>query len=141
MAAKPPASNRSHLRFVSRYLQRYKNTNYSLGEWRRYEDGAWKSVADLSIKKECLAICARYADGLPVTSSLVNSVYSMVQAETFLPDDTFDSNIDLITFADKTLVVSTGEVRAHSPSDGSVYRRGSGALAVRLRHDQAAIQL
>lgn len=100
-----------------RYLQRHKHTNYSLGEWRRYEDGAWKSVADLAIKKECLAVCAKHAEGLPVTNSLVASVYGMVQAETFLPDDTFDSNIDLISFADKTLVISTGEIRPHSPSD------------------------
>jgi P4 family phage/plasmid primase-like protien len=115
--AASPASNRSHLRFVSRYLQRHKHTNYSLGEWRRYEDGAWKSLADLAVRKECLAVCAKHANGLPVTNALVGSVYGMVQAHVFLPDDTFDSNIDLITFADKTLVVSTGEIRAHSPSD------------------------
>lgn len=119
MAGKSPAivSNRSHLRFVLRYLQRHKHTNYSLGEWRRYEDGVWKSIADLAIKKECMEICARYADGLPITSAVVNSVYQMLQAHVFLRDDTFDSNIDLITFTDKTLVVSTGQIRDHSPSD------------------------
>lgn len=115
--AKSPTSTRSHVRFVGRYLQRHKHTNYSLGEWRRYEDGAWKSVPELSIKRECMKICDRYADGLPVTSALINSVYSMLQAEVFLPDDTFDTNVDLITFKDRTLVVSTGEVRDHSPTD------------------------
>src|ERR1043165_9554908 len=119
MAGKSPtvASNRSHLRFVSRYLQRYKHTNYSLGEWRRYKDGVWEQVADLAIKKECMQICAQHAEGLPITSAVVNSVYQMLQAHVFLADDTFDSNIDLITFTDKTLVVSTGQIRNHSPSD------------------------
>lgn len=117
MPAKPSASNRSHLRFVSRYLQTHPHTNFSNGEWRRYKDGIWETVPELSIKKECLNLCAKHAEGLPITSAVVGSVVKMIQAETFLSDDIFDSNVDLVTFKDCTLVVSTGETRAHSPTD------------------------
>lgn len=115
--ANPPSSTRSHLRFVSRYLQKYPCTRFSLGEWRRYNDGIWEALPELAIKKECLTLCAKHADGLPITSAVVSSVVRMIQAEVFMPDDTFDSNVDLVTFKDQTLVVSTGEVRPHSPTD------------------------
>lgn len=112
-----PASNRSHLRFVSQYLQKYPYTRFSLGEWRRYKNGIWETVPELAIKRECQKLCGQQAAGLPITSAVVSSVTKLVQAEVFLPDDTFDSNVDLITFKDRTMVVSTGEVRAHSPTD------------------------
>lgn len=115
MAASP--INRSHLRFVSRYLKRHPNTRFSLGEWRRYKDGQWATLPELAVKKECLTVCAKYAEGLAITNAVVSSVCGMVQAEVFLSDETFDSNTDLITFKDRTLVISTGEIRSHSPSD------------------------
>lgn len=115
--ANPPSSTRSHLRFVSRYLQEYPNTKFSLGQWRRYEDGVWEAVPELAIKKECLNLCAKHENGLPITSAVISSVVNMVQAQVFMPDDTFDSNVDLVTFKDQTLVISTGETRPHSPTD------------------------
>lgn len=117
MPANPPASNRSHLRFVSYYLTRYPHTKFSLGEWRRYKDGIWETVPELAIKQECQKLCAKNAAGLPITSAVVSSVVKMIQAEVFLPDDTFDSNVDLVTFKDRTLVISTGKIRPHSPTD------------------------
>lgn len=102
---------------MSRYLQKYPHTRFSLGEWRRYDDGFWETLPELAIKKECLNLCAKHADGLPITSAVVSSVVKMVQAEVFMPDDTFDSNVDLVTFKDQTLVVSTGQTRPHSPTD------------------------
>jgi putative DNA primase/helicase len=118
--AKSPASSdgRSHLRFVDLYLKKYPDTRYSLGEWKRYDGQVWRSLADLSVRKECQALCrSAGGGGLPITSTLVGSVYKLLQTEVFLPDDTFDQNSDLIAFADKTLVVSTGEVRLHRASD------------------------
>lgn len=111
------ASVRSHLRFVSQYLAKYPHTRFSLGEWRRYKDGVWETVPELAIKKECLTLCARNAGSLPITSAVVSSVVKMTQAEVFMPDDVFDSNVDLVTFKDQTLVISTGQTRPHSPTD------------------------
>lgn len=118
--AKSPASSdgRSHLRFVDLYLKKYPDTRYSLGEWKRYDGQVWRSLADLSVRKECQALCrSTGGGGLAITSTLVGSIYKMLQTEVFLPDDTFDQNSDLIAFADKTLVVSTGEIRDHRASD------------------------
>lgn len=115
--APPPANNRSHLRFVSSYLKTYPNTYFSGGEWRRYTNGAWEMVPELTVKRECLRLCAKLANGLAVTNSVVSSVMQMVQAEVFLPDGTFDSDKNLIVFEDCTLVVSTGETRAHASTD------------------------
>lgn len=117
MPAKSSGSNRSHLRFVSYYLNKHPQTRFSLGEWRRYKDGIWETVPELAIKRECMKVCDRNAAGLPITNAVVSSVMNMVQAEVFLPDDTFDSNVDLVTFKDSTLIISTGKVRSHSPTD------------------------
>jgi putative DNA primase/helicase len=111
------SSARSHLRLVNRFLKQYPDTCFSLGEWRRYADGIWSVVPELAIKRECLRICDKYGDDLPITNTVVSSVCNLAQAEVFLPDETFDSNTDLITFKDRTLVVSTGEIRRHSPTD------------------------
>lgn len=110
-------TNRSHLRFVSQYLKTHPHTRFSLGEWKRYKDGYWESKPELAIKRECLKICSKYAEGLPITSAVVTSVCHLVQSEVFLPDEIFDSNVDLITFKDSTLIISTGETRPHSPTD------------------------
>lgn len=115
--SKPPSSDgRSHLRLVDLYLKKYPDTRYSLGEWKRYDGQVWQSLADLTVRKECQTLC-RSVGGFPITSTVVGSIYKLLQAEVFLTDDTFDQNSDLIAFADKTLVVSTGEVRSHRAAD------------------------
>lgn len=116
MAAKAP-SKQSHLRLKSHYLRRFPNTVNCLGEWKRYRDGYWQRVEEGQVRKEMLETLVAYSNGLPITRNVLSSVYALTQADTFLPGDTFDSDIDLLAFNDRTLKISTGETRPNAPED------------------------
>lgn len=110
-------TRQSQLRLKSHYLRINPNTVRCMGEWKRYRAGVWERVEDGWIRKEILSVLTTYASGVPITSNLLNSVYKLLEADVFLPDDTFDSDTDLIAFDDCVLRISTGEVREHSPTD------------------------
>lgn len=108
-------SSQSHIRLKSWHLRRHPHTTFSLGEWKRYREGVWERVPEMQIRWELQQIAIKYAAG-SITSSLINSVYNLLQQHVFLPDETFDSNVDLIYFHDCVLSISTGETRSHDPT-------------------------
>lgn len=113
MASSP--SSQSHIRLKSWHLQKYPYTAFSLGEWKRYDGGVWKRVPETQVRQEVQRVCINYAKGVQVTNALVGSVYNLLMQHVFLPDDTFDSDVDLIYFHDCVLRISTGETRPHDP--------------------------
>lgn len=112
--SKTPASQ-SHIRLKLWHLQRFPYTAFSLGEWKRYRDGVWERVPEMQVRQEVQRICVSYAKGVQVTNALVGSVYNLLMQHVFLPDDTFDSDVDLLYFHDCVLKISTGETRPHDP--------------------------
>lgn len=70
----------------------------------------------MQVRKEVQQVAVTYANGTPVTNGLVSSVYSLLQQHVFLPDDTFDSDVDLLYFHDCVLRISTGQTRPHDPT-------------------------
>lgn len=110
-------STQSHIRLKSHHLRKYPHTAFSLGEWKRYREGEWQRIAEMQVRREVQGVAIEYANGTPVTSALVSSVYNLLQQHVFLPDDTFDSNINLLAFHDCVLDLTSGETRPHSPSD------------------------
>lgn len=113
--SKTPASQ-SHIRLKSWHLQKYPYTAFSLGEWKRYRDGVWERVPEMQVRQEVQRICVSYAKGVQVTNALVGSVYNLLMQHVFLPDDTFDSDVDLLYFHDCVLRISTGQTRPHDPA-------------------------
>lgn len=108
-------TSQSHIRLKSWHLQKYPYTAFSLGEWKRYRDGVWERVPEMQVRQEVQRICVTYAKGVQVTNALVGSVYNLLMQHVFLPDDTFDSDVDLLYFHDCVLRISTGETRPHDP--------------------------
>lgn len=115
------STTQSHVRLKSFHLKKYPNTAFSLGEWKRYLDGHWQRVPEMQVRREVQEIAIRYSTA-SVTASMVSSIYQLLQQHVFLPDDTFDSNVDLITFWDCVLSVSTGETRPCKPEDYATSR-------------------
>lgn len=107
-------STQSHIRLKSHHLRIYPYTAFSLGEWKRYDDGVWKRLPEMQVRQEVQRIAVTYSSSR-VTSALVASVYNLLQQDVFLPEDKFDSDIDLIYFFDKVLRVSTGETEDYDP--------------------------
>src|SRR5687767_9088786 len=69
----------------------------------------------MQVRKEVQEVAIRYAKG-SVTANLVSSVYHLLQQHVFLPDDKFDSDIDLIYFHDCVLRIPTGETETYDPA-------------------------
>lgn len=105
----------SHIRLKSHHLRIYPYTAFSLGEWKRYREGVWERVPEMQVRKELQEIAIRYAT-VNVTAQLISSVYSLLQQHVFLPDNKFDSDIDLIYFDDCVLRISTGKTENYNPN-------------------------
>lgn len=116
------STTQSHIRLKSWHLRKYPYTAFSLGEWKRYRGGIWERVPEMQVRREVQEIAVQYAKGLQVTNSLVASVYNLLQQHVFLPDDTFDSSVDLVAFYDCVLSVSTGQTRPCKPEDYATSR-------------------
>lgn len=69
----------------------------------------------MQVRREVQEIAVQYANGLQITNALVSSVYGLLQQHVFLPDDTFDSDVDLLYFHDCVLSISNGQTRPHDP--------------------------
>lgn len=109
----------THATIRDAYLKRFPNTCYGLAEWRRYHEGSWPIIDEHVVKREIQAISEGLAkDGLPVqfNSNLINSVQSLLQSRTFVPDTKFDADTDLLVLNDCALRLSTQQVVHHSPA-------------------------
>jgi P4 family phage/plasmid primase-like protien len=103
-----------HIEVRDRFIKkRNGDTCYGLGEWRRYEDGIWAAVPELKIKDEvqCLAI---KTPTVTVTNGVVVSVTELIRQRLSISDFLFDSNPNIITFADCVLDLQTWTTVPHS---------------------------
>jgi putative DNA primase/helicase len=110
----------SHLTVRDSYLERWPETCYGLGEWRRYTDGIWVDVNEQVVRREVQLVAEIAAnDGLAiqVTNNLVSSVVGLLKARKFVTDSLFDSNHNIIAFSDCTLDLETEEPGPHNPNN------------------------
>jgi P4 family phage/plasmid primase-like protien len=103
-----------HLEVRNRFLAKCdKRLCYGLGEWRRYEAGAWGSVPELEIKREIQFLAAKVPK-LTVTNGVVTSVTELVRQCVSVSDLIFDSNPNIIIFRDCVLDLTTWDTVPHS---------------------------
>lgn len=101
-----------HLVVRSRFLAQSKgNICYGLGEWRRYNAGAWETVPELEIKREIQTLAAKA--NFSVTSGMVNSVTELVRQCVHVSDLLFDANPNIIVFRDCVLDLSRWDTVPH----------------------------
>lgn len=104
----------SHIEVRNRFIkQRAGDTCYGLGEWRRFDTGAWAAVPDVQIKREIQALAVRQK-GLHVTASVVSSIAELCRQCLAVSDLLFDANPNIIVFADCVLDLTTWETVPHS---------------------------
>lgn len=109
-------SKSTHIVLRDLYLAKHPDTCYGLGEWRRFNTGIWPEVPALTVRRELQAIAVA-RNGCAVTNGLIESVANLLKAWVAVPDDEFDSKNDILTFADRTLNLTTREVREHQQAD------------------------
>ena len=83
----------------------------SIKEWRFYESGKWKVISSLKVG----GIIKNYmlGEGKGCTNGKLTSVESILKINLFC--DEWDSNSDLIPFADGCYSISENKLRPHSP--------------------------
>jgi putative DNA primase/helicase len=93
-------------------------TAYGLGEWRRYDAGYWVSVHQEIINLEIDDILeAAKPERIRPTAGIRSSVERLSRAKTFVRDEVWDANEDIIVCANGTLEISSGTLRGHRPED------------------------
>lgn len=113
-----PKLDLRHARLRDRYLSDYPNTIFGLGEWRRYDNGYWPPVHELTIRKEIQeSVTTQRQVAVKVDNGLISSLFAMIKAHKFVPDYEFDRDENLLIFQDCTLDFLTGERRGHLPEN------------------------
>ena len=109
---KPTTPTHDELR--DRYIEEDENCTYGLGEWRRYTNGIWPIVPELTIKQNiCGVIEAAKPEGIKPTNSLLSSVTELTRVKVSIPDEAWDADPDIIVCKNGALRISTRELGAH----------------------------
>jgi len=112
--SKPTAPTHDELR--DRYVDEDENCSYGLGEWRRYKEGIWTAIPELTIKRSiCEVIEAAKPEGIKPTNSLLSSVTELTRVKVAIPDDHWDADPDILVCKNGALRISARELGAHRP--------------------------
>lgn len=111
-SGKPTTPTHDELR--DRYTAGDEDCSYGLGEWRRYEDGIWSVVSELTIKGSiCEVIEAAKPEGIKPTNSVLSSVTELTRVKVSIPDDLWDADPDILVCKNGALRISTRELDPH----------------------------
>lgn len=103
-----------HIEVRDRFIKkRNGDTCYGLGEWRRYEGGVWAATPELQVKHEVQCLATKLPN-LSVTNGVVVSVTELIRQRLAVSDFLFDSNPNIIAFADCVLDLQSWATVPHS---------------------------
>ena len=104
----------THDELRDRYVGANGNCSYGLGEWRRYENGVWPTVPELTTKRGiCEVIEAAKPEGIKPTNSLLTSVTELTRVKVAVPDEEWDADPDILVCGNGALRISTRELEPH----------------------------
>lgn len=91
-------------------------TAYGLGEWHRYQGGAWLSIEDETIEAEIKEILLKSKpEGIRPSRNLLASVTELARVEAFRKDAVWDANPDLVFCKNGVLNIWTMVLSPHRP--------------------------
>src|SRR5215208_1838273 len=106
----------THDELRDRWIAGNSHHAHGLGEWRRYEDGIWPTVAETSVKAEIANVIeTAKPEGIKPTASILASVTELTRIKVFVPDEQWDADPDILVCKNGSLRVSTGELSEHRP--------------------------
>jgi putative DNA primase/helicase len=93
-------------------------TAYGQSEWRRYQGGYWAPVYQEVINLEIDGVLEdAKIEGIRPTAGMRSSVEKLARAKTFVDDEVWDANVDILVCQNGTLEISSGILREHRPED------------------------
>jgi P4 family phage/plasmid primase-like protien len=106
----------THDELRDRWIAKHPHRAHGLGEWRRYDGGVWRPVAETSVKAEVSGVVeAAKPEGVKPTTGIVSSVDEMARIKVFVPDERWDAEPDILVCKNGALRISTGELLEHRP--------------------------
>ncbi len=113
-AGKEEAPTDDELR--DRVLSANPDHGFGLGQWMRYERGAWYPVPKFAVKRRIVAtLVAAKPEGIRPTSGRLSSVHELAMIEAAVEDELWDADPDILVCANGAVHVPTGELLPHSP--------------------------
>jgi putative DNA primase/helicase len=107
-----------HDELMERWMEIYPNRVFSRGDWWVYGDGYWQKTSEMQIRRDIYDILEHCTEeGVKPTGNLLTSVYSLAKARTFVSDDIWDVNHNILVLGDCTLEIDTRTPREHRPED------------------------
>lgn len=114
------------------WLQKYSDTAYGLGDFRRYTGGFWPVVPMPQIEAELLQIMeAAKRDGYKPTSWKLRSIMELARIKTTVDNDRWNADRDMLVCQNGTLHIPTMTLLPH---DKELYLTSGAAYA----YDQSA---
>lgn len=121
MAGKSPRS-RPHTFVRDTYCRQHQRTEYSSGQWLRFNGRFWELVQEFEVERELQGIIdADTKLQVQATAPTLRSILKLTRVKLSQPDNAFDSKPDLVSLADCTLEISTRQKRPHNYKDRLTY--------------------
>jgi putative DNA primase/helicase len=111
-SGKQPTPTHDELR--DRWIEGNPHHAHGLGDWRRYEDGIWPTVAETSVKAEISNVIeTAKPEGVKPTASILASVTELTRIKVFVPDERWDADSDILVCKNGALHIATGQLVDH----------------------------
>lgn len=108
----------THPELRDRWIASHPERAFGLGGWRAYAKGVWAPESETAVEREIDEILVTAQDeGLRSTASVLSSVVKLARVKTFVADEQWDADADIIVCKNGTLHIPTGELRSHDKSD------------------------
>lgn len=100
------------------WVESHPYTAFGAGQWRRFDSGKWPELPSDKVKTEIRDILEATKEiGIRPTSGLLSSVMEFSRLESFVCDEQWDADPDVLCCTNGTLHIPTKELRPHSPDD------------------------
>ncbi len=115
--SKNSSSKPTHDELADRWIETAEKTAYGLGDWRRYDNGVWEILPELTVKQEIKKVTVNAkGEGIKPNSAIISSVSDLAKYDLATNDDLFDANIDYLVCTNGTLYIPTRTLGDHDPN-------------------------
>jgi len=105
----------THDELRDRWLEANPDYRYGLEEWRRYDGGIYPVVKTPVVRKSMVRVLEGAKDeGIRPSVFVLNSVHALAQVETYVPDELWDADPNIIVAENGAINIKTGSVGPHS---------------------------
>jgi P4 family phage/plasmid primase-like protien len=106
----------THDELRDRWLLANPDYAHGLGEWRRYQSGIWPSVKDAIVRRTIVrTLETAKEDGIKPSVFVLNSVHELARLESYIEDERWDRNPDILVAENGTIDIPTGNLLPHNP--------------------------